>query len=412
MNDPTEATTMEFERVCTGGSDGSPSCGHPRNKFNAKKGVCVERVGKHYRPCLHRCTFPDSERVAQFIGCPEAEKDQTFLATATCPACERKGNVWVSTDAILHKTMLCVTCSNAKVETALALSCKNCHSLLAPDGLKHFDGSYYCASNRTHAEPDRVERHEDYAHSKDCAAFTATTDGFIKECDCRCICNHSRSQHIQYGEGSSHEDCAIDDCPCLKFQPCNSPVHAPAEPQSESTGYQQVSTTELGENRVVVTFEKPAEPARCKWCGYAGMLTADGICTHHDPANWTADPATPPVPVESQPWPPTRVFLPTGVVQLAAVSPELQNGEGAWWIREDAPATPSVEAAGREIRELYPGCSFQIREEHNAGFNKYAVPHFEIGIISTDYMFNERFEGATFTEAMQQVRQWVKENQK
>lgn len=27
-------------------------------------------------------------------------------------------------------------------------------------------------------------------------------------------------------------------------------------------------------------------PPKCKWCGHAGMLNADGICTHHDPVLW------------------------------------------------------------------------------------------------------------------------------
>lgn len=43
-----------------------------------------------------------------------------------------------------------------------------------------------------------------------------------------------------------------------------------------------------------------------------------------------------------QPWPPDRVWLPTGVVMLAAVSPELENVEGAWWVRADI-AVPQAE---------------------------------------------------------------------
>ncbi len=31
---------------------------------------------------------------------------------------------------------------------------------------------------------------------------------------------------------------------------------------------------------------------------------------------------------------PERVWLPDGVIMLAAVSPELQNVEGSWWMRE------------------------------------------------------------------------------
>jgi hypothetical protein len=41
-----------------------------------------------------------------------------------------------------------------------------------------------------------------------------------------------------------------------------------------------------------------------------------------------------------QPWPPVRIWLPRGSAELAAVSPELQNVEGAWWVREaDAAGT-------------------------------------------------------------------------
>ena len=38
--------------------------------------------------------------------------------------------------------------------------------------------------------------------------------------------------------------------------------------------------------------------------------------------------------LKANPWPPNRVWLPDGVVMLAAVSPELENVEGAFWIRE------------------------------------------------------------------------------
>lgn len=45
-----------------------------------------------------------------FVGCADA----VCLAEATCPDCRRKGQVGVSTDAILHKTMLCVDCAEKK----------------------------------------------------------------------------------------------------------------------------------------------------------------------------------------------------------------------------------------------------------------------------------------------------------
>lgn len=35
-------------------------------------------------------------------------------------------------------------------------------------------------------------------------------------------------------------------------------------------------------------------------------------------------------------WPANRVWLPDGVIALAAVSPELENVEGDWWVRESA----------------------------------------------------------------------------
>ena len=69
----------------------------------------------------------------------------------------------------------------------------------------------------------------------------------------------------------------------------------------------------------------------------------------------------------------------------------------------------TVEAAAKEIRELWPNCSFQIREENNAGFYKPFQRHFEIGVISTDFdVHGERFEGATLDEAMQKCRAWAK----
>jgi hypothetical protein len=44
---------------------------------------------------------------ATFIGCENA----VAFAAATCPDCGRKGQVRVSTEAILHKTMLCADCT-------------------------------------------------------------------------------------------------------------------------------------------------------------------------------------------------------------------------------------------------------------------------------------------------------------
>lgn len=59
------------------------------------------------------------------------------------------------------------------------------------------------------------QTHE-YSHARDCAAFTVTTDGFSKPCDCRCQCSHSKSQHVQYGEDEPFVDCAI--CGCEEFR--------------------------------------------------------------------------------------------------------------------------------------------------------------------------------------------------
>ena len=43
-----------------------------------------------------------------------------------------------------------------------------------------------------------------------------------------------------------------------------------------------------------------------------------------------------------------RVWLPNSVVQLAAVSPELENVEGTWWVRQDI-ADERVREARREV---------------------------------------------------------------
>lgn len=47
---------------------------------------------------------------AIFIGCVNS----VALADATCPDCGRTGKVGVSTDAIIHKTMLCADCTEKK----------------------------------------------------------------------------------------------------------------------------------------------------------------------------------------------------------------------------------------------------------------------------------------------------------
>lgn len=57
-------------------------------------------------------------------------------------------------------------------------------------------------------------------------------------------------------------------------------------------------------------------------------------------------------------WPVNRVFLPEGVIGLAAVSPELENGEGDWWIREPA----SIDAAVKYV-DPCPFCN------HSQGHN-------------------------------------------
>jgi hypothetical protein len=67
--------------------------------------------------------------------------------------------------------------------------------------------------------------------------------------------------------------------------------------------------------------------------------------------------------------------------------------------------TPAESAAAAiELRQIWPGCSFEIVFHVNAGF--YAAPthHVEIGVISTQYEVHERWRGATLSEAMQQVR--------
>src|SRR5438132_3247671 len=55
---------------------------------------------------------------AQFIGCPEAEKTRAIFAAATCPDCRRKGKVAVTTAGIVHKTMLCVDCSEKRLDAS------------------------------------------------------------------------------------------------------------------------------------------------------------------------------------------------------------------------------------------------------------------------------------------------------
>jgi hypothetical protein len=48
---------------------------------------------------------------------------------------------------------------------------------------------------------------------------------------------------------------------------------------------------------------------------------------------------------------PTRIWLPHGPAQLAAVSPELQNIDGAWRTREDADPVNAARIALEQLTE-------------------------------------------------------------
>lgn len=54
-------------------------------------------------------------------------------------------------------------------------------------------------------------------HHKHCSIWTVTTSGARRPCDCVCECTHSMFQHIRPGEHAWYEDCAVDDCSCMKF---------------------------------------------------------------------------------------------------------------------------------------------------------------------------------------------------
>lgn len=54
-------------------------------------------------------------------------------------------------------------------------------------------------------------------HHKHCSIWTVTTSGEKRPCDCVCQCTHSMFQHVRPGEHYWYEDCAVDDCPCMKF---------------------------------------------------------------------------------------------------------------------------------------------------------------------------------------------------
>lgn len=69
--------------------------------------------------------------------------------------------------------------------------------------------------------------------------------------------------------------------------------------------------------------------------------------------------------------------------------------------------TITVESALAELREMWPNCSLEIVIRHSTGFYKPPELRFDIGVISTDYMFNERVDGAaSLDEAMAQFRTW------
>lgn len=62
-------------------------------------------------------------------------------------------------------------------------------------------------------------------------------------------------------------------------------------------------------------------------------------------------------------WPPVRVWLPHGPVHLAAVSPELRNNDGAWWLREDMVLTTlqSKRDKWNELAADQPGWKQHVR---------------------------------------------------
>lgn len=59
-----------------------------------------------------------------------------------------------------------------------------------------------------------------------------------------------------------------------------------------------------------------------------------------------------------------------------------------------------------ELRQMWPGCSFEIVSYINAGFSKAPTRHVEIGVISSQYEVRERWRGATLAEAIQKVRDY------
>lgn len=76
-----------------------------------------------------------------------------------------------------------------------------------------------------------------------------------------------------------------------------------------------------------------------------------------------------------------------------------------------APDEVSDAAAIVELRQMWPGCSFEIASYINAGFHKAPTRHVEIGVISSQYEVHERWRGATLTEAVQKARDFYKATQ-
>lgn len=67
----------------------------------------------------------------------------------------------------------------------------------------------------------------------------------------------------------------------------------------------------------------------------------------------------------------------------------------------------TVEECLVELREMWPNCTLEIVTRVSTGFYKPPERRFDIGVISTDYMFNERVDGAaSLDEAMAQFRAW------
>jgi hypothetical protein len=91
-HDVLRAHSAESEWVCAGGSDGSPSCGHDEGWLGKETHTCQKPLPDKFpdvQLCLHRCTFPDNERVERHEFQPTPPRLSDGILDNLCSLCDQ-----------------------------------------------------------------------------------------------------------------------------------------------------------------------------------------------------------------------------------------------------------------------------------------------------------------------------------